>query len=86
MALDRGHPPRSLCVLAADAEAPPPIGTELRHQGKVVGRVTSAAASPDGGGIRALAYVKHAAAHVGTELDTDGGPTVRVVRVRRLVR
>ncbi len=86
MALDRGHPPRALCVLASEGPDVPTTGTPLTHEGQTVGSVTSSAASPTAGGVRALAYVRDAAAHVGTDLLTDDGTSVRVVRVRRLTR
>jgi folate-binding protein YgfZ len=51
----RGHPNRRLRVLELDAV---PAGeTELIHEGKAVGRVTSAARRPDGS-VVALAYVR----------------------------
>ncbi len=52
----RGHPNRGLRVLELD-EAPAPDGVELVHEGKAVGRVTSAARRPDGS-VVALAYVR----------------------------
>ena len=50
----RGHANRSLRVLQLDEV--PAAESELLHEGKVVGRVTSAAATPDGA--VALAYVR----------------------------
>ena len=38
----RGHANRSLRVLALDGDAPPRYDAELTHEGKAVGRVTSA--------------------------------------------
>jgi folate-binding protein YgfZ len=52
----RGHANRGLRVLRVEGEGLPEPGAELRHQGKVVGRVTSAVSTPDGG--VALAYVR----------------------------
>jgi tRNA-modifying protein YgfZ len=52
----RGHPNRTLRVLAFD-EGDPPEGAELTFGGKVVGRVTSVARD-DGSGFVALAYVR----------------------------
>lgn len=52
----RGHANRSLRVLALDGE-PPPYDAEVVHEGKVVGRVTSAARRPDGV-VVCLAYVR----------------------------
>jgi folate-binding protein YgfZ len=51
----RGHPNRGLRVL--DLEAVPPYDAELLHEGKVVGRVTSAVRREDGS-VVALAYVR----------------------------
>ena len=52
----RGHPNRTLRVLALDGEEPE-RDAELELDGKVVGRVTSAAPDPEHG-IVALAYVR----------------------------
>ena len=51
----RGHPNRGLRVL--ELTALPPDGAELLHDGRPAGRVTSAAARPDGSAV-ALAYVR----------------------------
>jgi tRNA-modifying protein YgfZ len=51
----RGHPNRALRVLELDE--PPPPDAELAHDGKTVGRVTSAVRRPDGS-VVALAYVR----------------------------
>jgi folate-binding protein YgfZ len=53
----RGHPNRSLRRLAIDAPEVPEPEAELSLEGKVVGRVTSAARRPDGQ-IAALGYVR----------------------------
>ena len=52
----RGHANRGLRVLEIDAAAVPSYDDELLHEGKVVGRVTSAAR--DGDHVIALAYVR----------------------------
>jgi folate-binding protein YgfZ len=52
----RGHANRSLRVLELDGD-PPEHGAEVAYEGKVVGRVTSAARRPDGS-VVALAYVR----------------------------
>jgi folate-binding protein YgfZ len=52
----RGHANRGLRVLVLDGEDLPEYDAELTHEGKPVGRVTSAAR--DGNGIVALAYVR----------------------------
>ncbi len=53
----RGHPNRGLRVLALDAGELPAYDAELALDGKVVGRITSAAPDPEHG-IVALAYVR----------------------------
>ncbi|MGL6279420.1 MAG: YgfZ/GcvT domain-containing protein [Gaiella sp.] len=67
----RGHPNRTLRVLAIDAEQPPPYDAELVLAGKVVGRVTSVAPDPDHG-LVALAYVRREVAE-DAELAVAGG-------------
>ncbi len=52
----RGHVNRSLRVLELEADELPPRDAEVVHDGKVVGRVTSAVR--DGGRIVALAFVR----------------------------
>lgn len=53
----RGHVNRALRVLELDAEELPEYDAEIRHEGKPVGRVTSAARTPGGRAV-ALAYVR----------------------------
>jgi folate-binding protein YgfZ len=53
----RGHPNRSLRVVALPAGDPPDQDAELIFDGKVVGRVTSAAPDPEHG-VVALAYIR----------------------------
>ena len=53
----RGHPNRGLRVLVLDGDELPAYDTELSLEGKVVGRVTSAAPDPEHG-VVALAYVR----------------------------
>ena len=52
----RGRVNRTLRVLELDGSERPEYDAELTFEGKVVGRVTSAA--PDGDGVTALAYVR----------------------------
>lgn len=52
----RGHPNRGLRRLAIDGDELPAFDAPLAHEGKDVGRVTSAVA--DGGRVLALAYVR----------------------------
>jgi folate-binding protein YgfZ len=65
----RGHVNRRLRVLEAEAAAP---GDELTHEGRVVGRVTSAVPG------RALAYVR-AEVPAGAELSLPSGDSAHVV-------
>ena len=53
----RGHPNRGLRVLSLEGGSCPTYDAELELEGKVVGRVTSAARDPEHG-IVALAYVR----------------------------
>jgi folate-binding protein YgfZ len=53
----RGHPNRGLRVLALEGAELPAYDAELTLDGKVVGRVTSAAPDPEHGAV-ALAYVR----------------------------
>jgi folate-binding protein YgfZ len=52
----RGHANRGLRVLEIDTQEPPAYDAELRHEGKVIGRVTSAVRNGDG--VIALGYVR----------------------------
>jgi folate-binding protein YgfZ len=52
----RGHPNRTLRVLAIEGDPPEP-DAELGRDGKIVGRITSAAPDPEHG-VVALAYVR----------------------------
>ena len=52
----RGHPNRGLRVLELEGAELPPYDAELTHEGKAVGRVTSAI--EDAGVVLALAYVR----------------------------
>jgi folate-binding protein YgfZ len=55
-----GRVPRHLRGLVADAGAQPPAGASVVVEGADVGKVTSAAPAPSGGGSLALAYVGRA--------------------------
>ena len=52
----RGHANRSLRVFQIAASDPPPYDAEIEHDGKVVGRLTSAVAAR--GGVVGLGYVR----------------------------
>jgi glycine cleavage system T protein len=64
----RGHVNRKLCGLIGAASIVPPAGTTLSRDGKDIGHVTSAAASPALGSIVALGYVHRSAGDIGTVL------------------
>lgn len=71
----RGHANRGLRVLAVEGDELPEYDAELAHDGKAVGRVTSAARVP-GDGVVALAYVRSevpadAVLHVGSRAATQ---------------
>jgi folate-binding protein YgfZ len=66
----RGHVNRELRVLRLALDTPPPYDAELTHEGKVVGRVTSAVRHPDGG-VAALGYVRVGVPY-GANLDIAG--------------
>jgi tRNA-modifying protein YgfZ len=53
----RGHVNRSLRVLRIDAPVPPPFETPVEHEGKHVGRITSAVRRD--GAVVALGYVRN---------------------------
>jgi folate-binding protein YgfZ len=67
----RGHANRGLRVLQLRLLEPPPYDAELRYQGKVVGRVTSAVRDPETGGVLVLAYVRVEVPE-GAELEVAG--------------
>ena len=73
----RGHANRELRTLRLESEQPPPYDAELRLGDKAVGRVTSAIADPEEGGVLALAYVRREVPE-DAELDCAG------VRARQL--
>jgi tRNA-modifying protein YgfZ len=73
----RGHPNRGLRVLAFDG-ALPGYDAELTLDGKVVGRVTSAAPDPDHG-VVALAYVRR-------EVPVDAALELTGMTARQLAR
>ena len=54
----RGRVNRTLRVLAIDGDELPEYDAELTYEGKVVGRVTSAARDPALGSVVALGYVR----------------------------
>jgi hypothetical protein len=68
----RGHVNRQLRVLEVEAASP---GDELVHDGKVVGRVTSAVPG------RALAYVR-TEVPAGTELSLPSGGSARLLETK----
>jgi len=67
----RGHANRELRVLEIEGEELPARDAEVRHEGKAVGRVTSAVRRPDGT-IVALGYVRAQVAE-DAELELDRG-------------
>lgn len=69
----QGHVNKKLVRLTiAGCDIPPAPGTKLAANGADAGEITSAAVSPELGGVAALAYVRANFAEAGTELDADG--------------
>jgi folate-binding protein YgfZ len=79
----RGHVNRSLVGLRLESDARPEPGTPLLHEGKEVGHVSSAAASPRLGVI-ALGYVRRGHETPGRQLEFHDADTVTVARVTAL--
>ncbi len=79
----KGRVARRICRLVSDAtfampaveepQVPWPAGTEVRKDGKVVGRITSAALSPGRSRFVALAMLGRDAMTAGTEVEVDAG-------------
>jgi folate-binding protein YgfZ len=68
----RGHPNRTLRVLALESDGAHAVEAELTHDGKAVGRVTSTASDPEHG-VVALAYVRR---EVPSDAELRIGPAV----------
>lgn len=80
-----GHVNRELCTveLASDLTSLPSKGSKLLHQGKEIGSITSAAASPRLNKWIALGYVRRELNQVGTELTVvmpEGETKATIVR------
>jgi folate-binding protein YgfZ len=69
----RGHANRELRILEIETKEPPAYDAEVLHDGKAVGRVTSAV--PEDGHVLALGYVR-------TAVPPDAALTVEGVRAR----
>lgn len=74
-----GHVNRRLVGLRLDGGDLPPEGAQVLAGDGVVGQVTSAVQSPEGGEVLALGYVRRNSAEPGAVLTVDGRPA-RVVR------
>ena len=69
-----GHVNKLLSLVKFPASAAIPVGTELLAGDKVVGRVTSAAWSPQHQAMLALGYVRRELAKRGTRVESSAGP------------
>ncbi len=69
-----GHVNKLLLLVKFPASAAIPVGTELLAGDKVVGRVTSAAWSPQHQAMLALGYVRRELAKRGTRVESSAGP------------
>lgn len=72
----RGKVNRILRGLRFEAGEPPAVGTPLLLDGRPVGTVGSAVASPRAGGLIGLAILHRRGAEPGTRLDLEGGGAV----------
>lgn len=77
-ARSRGHVNWKLVGLVVESAQPPASGEKLLAEGKEIGEVTSACASPTLGKTLALAYVRREAAEPGTLLALASGPAAEV--------
>lgn len=68
----RGGVQKRPCALRFDGPAPPPAGTELRFEGRPVGRATSVATSPRFGAI-GIGILHQRGAAVGSRLELETG-------------
>ena len=68
----RGHVNKLLTKVRIEGTEPPPAGAKVEAAGAEAGEITSAAFSPAGGEVAALAYVRAAHAQPGAELNVDG--------------
>jgi hypothetical protein len=68
-----GHVNRKLVLLRWQGPEPLQPGQDLKLEGQVVGRVTSAAWSPRCGGSLALAYLRRGLDRPGTRFETEDG-------------
>lgn len=77
-ARSRGHVNWKLVGLIVDSAVPPAAGEKLSSQGKELGEVTSACASPTLGKTLSLAYVRREVSEPGTKLNLPSGITAEV--------
>lgn len=80
----RGQVHRKLVGLLCEGEQVPPPGSALVHEGKEVGRVTSAARSPARDAVIALGYARRELCNVGRELQVTLPHGTVVARVSAL--
>ena len=69
-----GHVNRRLVRLQFAGDSIPPVGFKIERDGKIIGRVTSAARSASSGKPIALAYLRSGFESPGTRLETELGP------------
>ncbi len=77
MARHRGHPPTLLVRLSLEGVRLPAADEPLLHEGRVVGRVTTAVTALSGAS-EALGFVRHALARPGTRLSLGAGGAAEV--------
>jgi glycine cleavage system T protein len=74
----RGHVNWKLVGVFVDAAAAPPTGEKLLFEGKEIGEISSACASPSLSRTIALAYVRREVSEAGTKLALASGPAAEV--------
>lgn len=77
-ARSRGHVNWKLVGLTVHSPTPPAAGEKLLQEGKAVGEITSACASPSLAQTLALGYARHEVAEPGTKLALASGPAAEV--------
>jgi len=77
-ARSRGHVNWQLVGLFVESDRPPAAGEKLMAEGKEIGEITSACASPSLGKTIALAYVRREASEPGTSLELASGAAAEV--------
>jgi folate-binding protein YgfZ len=68
-----GQVQKKLVLWRITSSEPPAVNTELSHDGRVVGRLTSVVADPAGDGYLALGFARRSHFEAGAEAQSEGG-------------